>query len=114
MERAVAQELWATYSVKDPLEPRPLAADIMLFDRLVFPVPEVSQYRPDNTFEWKPNPTERALWEAQHWEPIRQEKLLNLLEPVIRKVPWDSSGPRYERYSREAASLAAKEVPDWA
>ena len=36
----MSQELWATYSVKDHCTPRTLAADILLFDRLVFPVPE--------------------------------------------------------------------------
>ena len=36
----MSHELWATYSVKDHCTPRALAADIMLFDRLVFPVPQ--------------------------------------------------------------------------
>jgi hypothetical protein len=39
----MSQELWETYSVKDHRQPRLLAADIMLFDRLVFPVPETAE-----------------------------------------------------------------------
>jgi hypothetical protein len=36
----MSTEVWATYSVEDHLDRRALAADIMLFDRLVFPVPQ--------------------------------------------------------------------------
>jgi len=39
----MSQELWATYSVKDHRTPRALAADIILFDRLVFPAPEIAR-----------------------------------------------------------------------
>ena len=65
----MSQELWATYSVKDHLQPRRLAADIMLFDRLVFPVPEQARL-PENSppidqtgpIEWVQNPAEWARW----------------------------------------------------
>jgi hypothetical protein len=41
----VSREVWATYSVKDHLNARALAADIMLFDRLVFPVPQTAEIK---------------------------------------------------------------------
>ena len=34
----MSREVWATYSVKDHLDRRALAADVMLYDRLVFRV----------------------------------------------------------------------------
>jgi hypothetical protein len=51
----MSREVWATHAVKDHLHPRALAADIMLFERLVFPVPEV----PDLRFE-EADPTSRG------------------------------------------------------
>ena len=70
----MSQELWATYSVKDHLQPRALAADIMLFDRLVFPVPENAGFPansgpPDTPgpVEWTRNPVEWARWQVRGW-----------------------------------------------
>ena len=70
MSEDITKELWATYSVKDHLEPRALAADIMLFDRLVFPVPE-KPHLPNSApahmpgpVEWRADATEWARWGA--------------------------------------------------
>lgn len=117
----MSRELWATYSVKDHLEPRALAADIMLFDRLVFPVPEYAQF-PENSgppdvkgpVEWKRNPAEWTRWRGQGWDPAGQRHLLGLLQPVIRKLPWDSEGPKHDQYRSESAKLASQGVPDYA
>src|SRR5687767_284591 len=117
----MSQELWATYSVKDHLEPRALAADILLFDRLVFPVPEEARF-PENSgspidrgpVEWTRNPAEWARWQEpdKNWDPDSQYQLLELLKPVIRKVPWDSA--HHEQWRTESASLAAQGLPDFA
>ncbi len=93
----MSHELWATYSVNDHLTPRRLAADIMLFDRLVFPVPETAKIpgRPDQPgpVEWTIDPAEWKRWEEAKpsWKPAAQQELLKLLAPVVRKVPW---GPK--------------------
>lgn len=115
----MSQELWATYSVKDHQEPRALAADILLFDRLVFPVPENARFSensgpPTSTgaVEWTPNPDEWARWEGEKWDPEGQRRLLMLLEPVVRKLPWD--GSHQEQWRAEAAQLAAQGLPDYA
>ncbi|MGA8155726.1 MAG: hypothetical protein WB822_05825 [Rhodoplanes sp.] len=94
----MSRELWATYSVRDHLEPRGLAADVMLFDRLVFPVPETSLFdmsRPEvpAVVEWRRNPEEWKRWQKEGWEPESQEHLLDMLRPVIRKIPWDRADP---------------------
>jgi len=118
----MSQELWATYSVKDHLQPRRLAADIMLFDRLVFPVPEQARL-PENSppidqtgpIEWVQNPAEWARWVNEKWDPDGQKRLLDLLQKVVRKLPWDSAeGHRYQQYLYEEAKLAAQELPDYA
>ncbi|MBR1211171.1 hypothetical protein [Bradyrhizobium sp. JYMT SZCCT0180] len=117
----MSRELWATYSVRDHLTPRNLAVDVVLFDRLVFPVPAVG-YFPDNSgppnkngpVDWKPDLAEWARWEKGGWDPAAQHKLLDLLSPVIRRVSWNSEGKMEDEYRAEAARLAAQGVPDYA
>lgn len=117
----MGRELWATYSVRDHLRPRDLAVDVMLFDRLVFPVPAVGSFAENSgpptengPVDWKPNPTEWARWEKNEWDPAAQSKLLDLLAPVIRRVSWNSEGKMEGEYRAEAARLAAQGVPDYA
>jgi hypothetical protein len=114
-------ELWATYSVKDHQEPRFLASDILLFDRLVFPVPEIAHF-PENSSPadqpgavvWEADPEEWARWQEpdKNWDPESQHRLLELLEPVVRKVPWDKS--HQQEWRGEAARLAAQGLPNYA
>jgi hypothetical protein len=114
----MSQQLWATYSVRDHRKPRSLAADIMLFDRLVFPVPEFGRVEGDPTevgpVEWDKNVAEWKRWEEADWDPAGQARVLGWLAPVIRKLPWNSEGPRYQTYREESARLAAQHLPDYA
>jgi hypothetical protein len=117
----MAYELWATYSVKDHLEPRRFAADLMLFDRLVFPVPEQGSFPPDSgspidigPVEWVRDEVEWARWEREAWEPATQQLLLEWLGPAVRMVSWSGSGLVRERYRAEAARLACMNLPDYA
>jgi hypothetical protein len=114
----MSHELWATYSVKDHYMPRAFATDIMLFDRLVFPVPEKAEVdgypigpgpvtRERNAAEWE-------RWKNEHSDPAGQARLLEWLDPVIRRLPWSSEIPLHEKYRAEAAKLAARELPDYA
>src|SRR5262245_18903999 len=113
------QELWATYSVNDHLNPRALAADILMFDRLVFPVPENGSI-PENSgapntpgpVEWTRNPEEWKRWQDMQWDPDGQSRLLKLLEPVVRKVSWDKS--HREKWRAEAANQAIQDLHDHA
>jgi hypothetical protein len=95
------QELWATYSVEDHKKPRTLAADILLFDRLVFPVPESAHF-PENSgppdspgpVQWTPDPKERARWKSKGWDPDSQDKLLSLLAPGRPQGALGRAAPR--------------------
>lgn len=113
----MSRELWATYSVTDYRRPRELAVDVMLFDRLVFPVPEEGSFSGSpidiGPVDWKPNDDEWKRWETNGWDPTVQSKLLKILSPVIRKVSWSSEGKMGDEYRVVAARLAAQNVPDW-
>lgn len=89
------RELWGTFSVNDHLRRNALVADVLLYDRLVFPVP------PDGDVE------ERRRWVDRGWRPARQKRLLGALgkERVVR-VPWtEHHRERWEiRYSRAKTS----------
>lgn len=113
----MGREVWATYSVKDHLTPRALAADIMLFDRLVFPVPQTPEIKYEQTAAdgrgpvvWRRNSQEWARWKK--WDPGAQESLLELLSPVVRKVPWDTA--HQEAWRNQFTAKAENDLPDYA
>jgi hypothetical protein len=115
----MSQQVWSTYAVNDHLHPRALATDIMLFDRLVFPVPQVADLRyqeADPTqpgpVVWSRNSVEWDRWNAQDWKPDDQESLLKLIEPVVRKVPWDD--PHQQAWRKEIAQTAENNLPGYA
>jgi len=70
--------VWATYAVNDHLVDHPFVRDLMLFDRLVIPVPNT-----DDKGEWD-------RWVAQDWDPAKQERLLDLLGDRAVRVVWDT------------------------
>ncbi len=114
------RELWATYSVKDHFDPRILATDVLLFDRLVFPVPQQPDrletegaYSPQTDMLWKIDAEEWARWEELGWRPEAQQRVLEILKPVLRRVPWRDDNIK-SQYRLEAARLAAQGVGDWA
>lgn len=69
------EERWGTFSVKDHNDIDKLIEDVLLFDRLVFPVP------PDDTEDT------RSLWRP--WNPELQEMRLATLGNRAIRVPWD-------------------------
>lgn len=65
-------EVWATYSVKDHLQPKAFISDVMLYDRLVIPIPDKNDL---------------ARW--RDWNPERQGQLLEILGDRVETVVWD-------------------------
>src|SRR4051794_20595427 len=72
----MAEQLWGTYSVADHCTTYPFVADLVLYDRVLVPVPPN-----DDEDEWK-------RWRARKWEPDVQHSLLEELDDYVRRVPW--------------------------
>jgi hypothetical protein len=76
-------ERWGTLSVRDHLNTEALVADLLLYDRLVFPV--------------FIGPDERTRWRSKGWDPDLQEGLIERLgSDVTVRVEWDED--RQQRY----------------
>ncbi len=112
----MTKELWATYSVIDHLQPRYLALDVMLFDRLVFPVPQRPRIDGDPTqigeVVWESDSAALEHW--KDWDPEVQETVLDVLKPVLRKVHWGPENAQSPSFKAEAAALADRALPDYA
>jgi hypothetical protein len=105
----VSRRLWGCYSVKDHLEPRAFVADLLLYDRLVVPVPTGADV---------------GRWQDEHWDPERQKVLLDIAEPFVERVLWDDelrgqfntefspagAASEIDSISRRAAGLDAWEL----
>lgn len=76
-------ERWGTLSVKDHLNAYALVVDLLLYDRLVFPV--IS------------GEGERTRWRGENWDPDLQESLIEELgTDLVVKADWDEA--RRQRY----------------
>ena len=71
-------QLWGTFSVGDHLRPNAFVADLLLYDRLIVPVP--------------PGDRERSRWANEGWRPELQDELLSAIRGeypnVLTCVPW--------------------------
>jgi len=85
--------LWGCYSVADHLADRAFVADLLLYDRLVVPVPSED---------------DRGRWE-ERWNPTRQTELLEIAEPFVKRIVW--SAPLREQFERGfSPGLASFEI----
>lgn len=90
-------ERWGALSVKDHLDTQALVADLLLYDRLVFPV--FSRYG------------ERTRWRGEGWDPDLQEQLIeDLGEDVAIKAVWNAT--RLEKFNelRKTHKLMANDA----
>ncbi len=91
----MARRRWGCYSVADHLEDRAFVADLLLYDRLVVPVPA---------------PDDVARWEGR-WDPERQSTLLDILGSFAERVEWSTS--LREQFGREwSPADAALDIDD--
>src|SRR6266496_1084446 len=70
-----SRQRWGTFSVVDHLLTSPFVADVLLYDRLVIPVPA--------------DGNERERWENVGRNPARLEACLKILGPLAQPVRWD-------------------------
>jgi hypothetical protein len=100
------RELWGTFSVRDHLDERPFVADLMLYDRLIVPVPSDKE--------------ERARWQQPElgWNPARQKRVLDVIERVeeksgqtiVGRIPWNDERRRTFADTLTKARAAGVEV----
>lgn len=112
---AAPREVWATYSVRDHLEPDAFINDVMFYDRLVLPVPS-NEHSADGKPEWE-------RWEALGWRPQQQKDIIKTLGDVAITVPWTLQRQQRWRVRRDAlqddafkatADLLCEETPIYA
>jgi hypothetical protein len=85
-------ELWGTFSVGDHLRRRAFVADVLLYDRLVVPVP------PEDDDD------ERQRWRRMGWRPDLQEERLDLIgRDLVIPVPWTETNRQQWESRYEAA-----------
>jgi hypothetical protein len=88
-------ERWGTLSVKDHIDRQALIADLLLYDRLVFPV-----------FSGE---GERTRWRKENWDPEGQERLIeDLGADVAVKAEWDE----YRRQRYDDLRKARKQIAE--
>jgi hypothetical protein len=73
----MSPQFWGCYAVSDHLQPNACVADVLLFDRLVIPVP------PED------DPEALRPWE-EDWRQDEQRELLGILGGIAYPVPWTS------------------------
>jgi hypothetical protein len=69
-------ELWGTFSVNDHMRRRAFVAEVLLYDRLVIPVPPKEDQ-------------EHERWRENRWQPERQRRLVEILGDWVVEIPWD-------------------------
>jgi hypothetical protein len=103
----MSSNVWGTFSVADHCRPNAFAAEALLFERLVIPVPadgaEVDRWK-------QPNPARSD----DTWDPERQQRLLRLLgtekekgigdRPLAFEVEWSAEKWHLERSRAEMAA----------
>jgi hypothetical protein len=82
-------ERWGAFSVIDHKDAAALAADVLLYDRLLLPVP--------------PDEKERKRWRDNDWDPDLQDKRLKILGDLARPMEWNDN--RQQTFSKEMDRL---------
>jgi hypothetical protein len=92
------KSLWGTFSVADHRRKRPFVSDVLLYDRLVVPIPDGED--------------ERDRWRGLHRDPDRQESLLRIMGDLAIGVPWSLKHHRQwaERYGGATAQATDLEA----
>lgn len=89
-------ERWGSLSVADHIDTGSLMVNVLLYDRLVFPVMTEQADR-----------DERAYWREHNWDPDLQSERLDLLEDLAVRRPWDQH--RRAQFKTRAAEIAAEQ-----
>jgi hypothetical protein len=94
------RERWGTFSVSDHVNNAPFVSDVLLFDRLLIPIPDPK------------DPNAEKEWICREWQPELLHDCLNILgvktekeEGLALTIPWDKS--KRERFQNKMSTSAA-------
>lgn len=76
----MARERWGTFAVDDHLKENAFVNEVLLFDRLVIPVPPSREFDPERK--------ELKRWREKKWNPEALDSLLGILGDLARPVQW--------------------------
>jgi hypothetical protein len=99
--RSVSQDwqLWGTFSVADHRRKRAFVADVLLYDRLVIPVPVHEDIK---------------RWKSRDWRPDQQRRIIDVLKEGdprrVEAIPWTSQ--LEEEWAKSKANYAALVAED--
>lgn len=92
-------QLWGTFSVADHLRKRAFVADVLIYDRLLIPVPV---------------PEDIERWESRDWRPDQQRQIIEVLKEGdpsrVQEIPW--TGRWEEEFAERKEKLAAAAAHD--
>ena len=89
-------ERWGSLSTADHVDTSALVANVLLYDRLVFPL-----------MTGQPDRNEAALWVARGWHPDLQEQRIKALGALAIARPW--SFELRQRFKSRIEELAAEQ-----
>ncbi|MBK5124392.1 hypothetical protein IQ288_31645 [Burkholderia sp. R-69980] len=92
----MAFERWGSLSVSDHIDAASLAANVLLYDRLVIPV-----------MAEQPDRDVRAYWNAHGWDPDLQAKRLEQLGELAVWRPWNAA--RRDVFKTRMSELSAEQ-----
>ena len=95
-------ELWATFSVKDHVRPGAFVAEVLLYDRLLLPVPPHASDLPLDPDGTKTAEAEWRRWKENGWDPARQGQLLGIMGDLAEPIPWTAD--RQAEWRQEMAN----------
>jgi len=98
----MGKQVWGTFSVKDHCNPNAFVAEVMLYDRLVIPVPPQNDHK------------EQVRWREMGWEPDRLTVLLRILGERAFVVEWDAQIQEQWKSRYDAGTDVAQKTGDWA
>lgn len=99
------RERWGTFSVRDHLSDAPFVSEVLLYDRLIIPVPDASDIGAE------------AFWADEGWKPDVLQNCLDILkvktdnsDGLALTIAWDKSKrERFESKMSTAAALAMQQ-----
>ena len=99
----MSHERWGAFSVMDHTNLAGVAPDVLLYDRLVFPVPSID--------------FEKARWEREGWQPKRQEEIIGALGDLAVSTHWNEQDQLewanlYEKLRFDAAEIVKEARQD--